>query len=144
MLGELARGNVGAGVETDDHRFRSERQVDVGFGDAPDRGVHDVDLHLVGGELRERHRQGLVAALHVSLDDERERLDLVVLQLREQVPERIVRRVARVADQLLGKEREHDHDQDRERCALEEPTHGKSPGKVRDRRAPARKRNHQA
>jgi hypothetical protein len=47
-FGELARLRIRAHVEADHDRLRRERQVDVGFGDAADRRVHDVDLDLVG------------------------------------------------------------------------------------------------
>ena len=56
-------------------RLRRQREVDVGLGDAAHRRVHDVDLDLVGRQLGQRLRQRLVAALHVGLDDERQRLD---------------------------------------------------------------------
>src|SRR6266540_4093611 len=87
VLGELARGDIGAGVEADDDGLRRQRQVDVRLGNAADGGMHDVDLDLRGRELRQRTRQRLVASLHVGLDDQRECLDLVLGPFGEHVLE---------------------------------------------------------
>src|SRR5439155_13344635 len=78
VLGELARSDIGAGIEADDDSLRRERQVDVRLGDAAHGSMHDVHLDLRGRELRQRSRQRFVAPLHVGLDDQRECLDLVL------------------------------------------------------------------
>src|SRR5256886_4383187 len=87
VFGELARGDIGAGVETDDDSLRRERQVDIRLGYAADGSMHDVYLDLGGREFRQRGRQRLVAPLHVGLDDQRECLDLVLGAFGEHVLE---------------------------------------------------------
>ena len=47
-LGRLAGTGIGTGVEADDDGFGGLRQVDVGFGNAADRAVDDVDLDFAG------------------------------------------------------------------------------------------------
>ena len=107
-FGQLARGDVGARVEADDHRLRRERQVDVGLGDAADAGVDDVDLDLAGRQLGQRLRQRLVAALHVGLDDQRQRLDGVLGHLVEHVLElrRLLLGELHVAELALAEQRD--------------------------------------
>jgi hypothetical protein len=87
--------------------FEASARLMSDLGDAADRAVHDVDLHLVGGELGERVGEALVGALHVGLDDERERLgalgELVedVLELR-----RLLLGELHVAELALAEERD--------------------------------------
>ena len=78
VLGQLARGASAPHVETDHHRLRGKRQVDVRLRDAAHGRVDDVDLHLGGRQLGQRLRQRFVAALDVGLDDQRQRLDGVL------------------------------------------------------------------
>ena len=107
-FGELARLRVGARVEADDDRLRREREVDVRLGDAAHRRMHDVDLHLVGRQLGQRLRQRLVAALHVGLDDQRQRLDAGLAHLVEHVLElrRLLLRELHVAELALAEQRD--------------------------------------
>src|SRR5664279_352191 len=72
VLGELSRSGVGADVEADDHGLRCDREVDVAFADAADRGVDDLHLDLVGRELEQRLRQRFLRTLYVGLDDQRQ------------------------------------------------------------------------
>ena len=108
VLGELARRRVGARVEADDHGLRREREVDVGLGDAADRRVHDVDPHLVGRQLGERMRQAFVRALHVGLDDQRQRLRLRLAHVLEHVLElrRLLLGELHVAELALAEQRD--------------------------------------
>jgi hypothetical protein len=88
--------------------LRREREVDVGLGDAADRRVHDVDLDLVGRQLGQRLRQALVAALHVGLDDERQRLRAALAHLVEHVLELrgLLLRELDVAELALAEQRD--------------------------------------
>jgi hypothetical protein len=49
--------------------------------------VHDLHLDLVGAELEQRLRQRFLRALHVGLDDERQRLRLAFAHVLEHVLE---------------------------------------------------------
>ena len=84
-LRQLLGRALGAHVEADDDRLRRGREQDVVGGDGADRGVDEVDRDLVGGELGEGVAQHLDRALHVGLEHDVERLDLVGLDLVHQV-----------------------------------------------------------
>ena len=84
-LGQLARRRIGAGVEADDDRLRGQRQVDVGFGDAADGGVHHLHLDFGGGQLLQGLHQRFLRTLHVGLDDQRQVLDFAFGHLLEHV-----------------------------------------------------------
>src|SRR5436309_8386185 len=77
----LARLGLRLHVEAEHDGARGRGQHDVALVDGADRGVDDLQLHLLGRELLERLRQRLHRALHVRLEDEPQLLDLAGLDL---------------------------------------------------------------
>ena len=67
--------------------LETDREVDVGFGDAADTAVHERQPHFVVllVELAQRVGERFEGTLHVGLDDEVERGDLAALHRREDV-----------------------------------------------------------
>src|SRR6266480_1886883 len=84
-LGRLARGRIGAGIETDDHGLGGERKIHVGLRDRAHRAVHHVDLDLVGRKAAERMDERLLRALDVGFDEKREHPRLAFAHVLEQV-----------------------------------------------------------
>src|SRR5690606_18905281 len=74
VLGQFLGTLFGAHVEADDYRIGGDGQVDVAFRDATHSGVHELLTTFVGGELDQGLHQLFLRALHVGLDDERQRL----------------------------------------------------------------------
>src|SRR4051794_17740114 len=124
--------------DEDQERQHVGQQREPAVGLAPlDREVVDLVVALGGGELV---GQGLAVGVDeadlvlglVAQDDvdgvvlrlDRRLGDLVVVQLRQEVRERVLTRLRPGADELLGEERQDHHDEDGKGGALEKPAHG--------------------
>ena len=79
MLGQRAGLFVRHHVEADDDRVRGVGQVDVGLGDAADRGLQHLDLHLGVLELGQLLADGLDRAADVGPQDDVQRLHFALL-----------------------------------------------------------------
>ena len=78
LLRESFRGHRRPNVEADDHGIRGGRQHDVRLVDAADTGEHHRHFHLGVGDIEKGLFEGLYRASHVTLDYERQLLDLAL------------------------------------------------------------------
>ena len=104
---QVARLRGGAHVERQHHRVGRLGELDVAFGDLPDRGVQHADLHLLVRQLQHRGLDRLRAALHVGLDQHRDFLLLAGLDAGQHLVERAARagrHAGRLVAQLAGAE----------------------------------------
>src|ERR1051326_7455913 len=88
LLRQPAGVHIGPDVESDDDGARCSRQKHVGFGNRADRVMDHVDTHLFVADFHEGVREGADRAVHVSLDDHVQLLDLSVLDLFRDIVER--------------------------------------------------------
>src|SRR3982074_2430256 len=82
-FGQLARGRIGTGIETDDDRFGRKRKVDIRFADAADGRMHDLHAHFTGGQLLHGMHQCLLRTLYHGRFTERKDQDLAFGHLLE-------------------------------------------------------------
>ncbi len=87
-FGLVAGVGVRPNVEADDRRAGCGGEDDVRFRYAADAGVKDAHAHFICRQFVEAADDRLDRALHVALNDERQFLDLGVLQLRHHLFER--------------------------------------------------------
>ena len=71
---------VGTDVEANNDRIGGVRQHDVRLADRADCAMDHLDPHLVVGQLLQRLLDSLDRTLNVRLDDDRQLLDLALLQ----------------------------------------------------------------
>ena len=80
-----ACGRIRSHVEADDNCVRSHREIRIRLADTPGCRRDDVDLHLLGRELRQRIAERLDRTLHVGLDNDVEGTGLALLHLLQDV-----------------------------------------------------------
>ena len=85
IFGQFASGCIRAHVEADDERARSNRQIDVAFGNAAHAAVQDLHAYFVGRQFLQAARECFVGTLYVCLDDDRQVLHLAFAHVAEHV-----------------------------------------------------------
>ena len=77
-----ARGpgaGLDAAVEAEHDGVRGAGEEDVALGDGARSGVEDAHRHLIHARLHDGTADGLYAALHITLEDDEQLLDLSAL-----------------------------------------------------------------
>src|SRR5690348_13446530 len=88
LLREISRFALGADVETDNDRVRSRGKQHIGFRNSTDAGLYDFQFDLIVRELRQHFAQHFDGTLHVSLDENRQILNLARFELFVKLIER--------------------------------------------------------